>query len=93
MKDDERQSLYDCCNEWTTAIGKNRLFMGGEKPNLADLVGSTIIVLKMYFVLQAVYGILSAIEGLDTFNDTIKHTNIKGWYYAVRERVQKQEGH
>jgi hypothetical protein len=25
-------------NEWITAIGRKRKFMGGDKPNLADLV-------------------------------------------------------
>ena len=38
------------------------------------------------------YGILNAIEGLDTFNDVMEHTKIQSWYYAVKERVQKQEG-
>ena len=33
-----RQSLYDECNKWTKAIGKHRRYMGGDKPNLADLV-------------------------------------------------------
>jgi microsomal prostaglandin-E synthase 2 len=38
LKDDVRESLYDFCREWVAAIGKDRKFMGGEKPNLADLV-------------------------------------------------------
>ena len=38
LKEDVRESLYDLCREWTAAIGKDRKFMGGEKPNLADLV-------------------------------------------------------
>ena len=39
MKDDVRQSLYDACNEWTKAISKKeRTFLGGKDPNLADLV-------------------------------------------------------
>lgn len=38
LKLDVRESLYDVCNEWTRAIGKYRRFMGGDKPNLADLV-------------------------------------------------------
>lgn len=38
LKEDVRESLYDFCKEWTAAIGKDRKFMGGDKPNLADLV-------------------------------------------------------
>lgn len=38
LKEDVRESLYDFCKEWTSAVGKDRRFMGGEKPNLADLV-------------------------------------------------------
>lgn len=38
LKDDVRQSLYDSCNYWLKNIGPNRRFMGGEVPNLADLV-------------------------------------------------------
>lgn len=38
LKDDVRQSLYDSCNYWLKGIGPNRNFMGGNLPNLADLV-------------------------------------------------------
>ena len=38
LKDDVRQSFYDSCNYWLKGIGPNRPFMGGEFPNLADLV-------------------------------------------------------
>ncbi len=43
LKDDVRQSLYDCCDEWITAIGEHRPFMGGDTPNLADLVTVTSV--------------------------------------------------
>jgi len=47
LKDNVRQSLYDECNIWIKAVEQNGgKFMGGDKPNLADL---------------AVYGILSSI--------------------------------
>ena len=36
--DDERKALEDACTAWMQAIGPNRLFLGGDKPNLADLV-------------------------------------------------------
>lgn len=38
LKPDVRESLYDACNEWIRAIGNHRQFMGGDRPNLADLV-------------------------------------------------------
>ena len=36
LKDDVRETLYDNCRLWLKAIGKNRQFMGGDRPNLAD---------------------------------------------------------
>ena len=38
LKEDVRQSLYDCCDEWMEAIGEHREFLGGDSPNLGDLV-------------------------------------------------------
>lgn len=38
LQDDVRQDLYKAINDWMAAIGKNRKFMGGDQPNLADLV-------------------------------------------------------
>lgn len=38
LDDDVRESMYRYCNTWTQAVGKDRQFMGGAKPNLADLV-------------------------------------------------------
>lgn len=38
LQDDVRQDLYKAVNDWVAAIGKNRKFMGGDQPNLADLV-------------------------------------------------------
>lgn len=34
-----REDLYEAANKWVAAVGKDRPFMGGQKPNLADLVG------------------------------------------------------
>jgi microsomal prostaglandin-E synthase 2 len=39
--------------EWIDAIGKDRPFMGGKQPNLADL---------------ACYGVLNALEGMEAFD-------------------------
>ena len=45
LKDDVRHSLYDACNEWVDAVGKKRPFMGGDQPNLADLVSLYMLIL------------------------------------------------
>ena len=39
LDDDVRSSLYRYCQQWCAAVGKDREFMGGSRPNLADLVG------------------------------------------------------
>lgn len=38
LKEDVRESLYESCNYWLKGVGRNRRFMGGDRPNLADLV-------------------------------------------------------
>lgn len=77
LKDDVRESLYDNCRTWLRAIGKNRQFMGGDRPNLADL---------------SVFGVLSSIEGCNAFNDLLENTNIRPWYFAVKECCQSHVG-
>ncbi|XP_018319954.1 prostaglandin E synthase 2 [Agrilus planipennis] len=78
LKDDVRQSLYDECNYWVKEVNKKGTpFMGGKEPNLADL---------------SVYGILSSIEGCDAFQDLLKKSNIKTWYYNMKEAVTKHQG-
>ncbi|PKU33049.1 hypothetical protein llap_16648 [Limosa lapponica baueri] len=37
LQDNVREDLYEAVNEWVKAVGKHRLFMGGNQPNLADL--------------------------------------------------------
>jgi len=74
LKNDVRQSLYDECNEWVKAVEKNgHKFMGGNKPNLADL---------------AVYGILSSIEGCMAFKDVRENTKIDTWYGNMKMVLQ-----
>ncbi|XP_077986672.1 prostaglandin E synthase 2-like [Glandiceps talaboti] len=77
LKDDVRESLYDGAEKWMRGVGRDRDFMGGDAPNLADL---------------AMYGVLNAIEGFDAFNDLMKNTNIKPWYYKTKKAVQSHEG-
>jgi microsomal prostaglandin-E synthase 2 len=78
IKDDPRESLYDACNHWTKGLKKKGTpFMGGEKPNLADL---------------AVYGVLSAIEGCTAFADARRNTSIGAWFDLMKESVGKRRG-
>nr|XP_027326904.1 prostaglandin E synthase 2 [Anas platyrhynchos] len=76
LRDDVRQDLYEAVDEWVKAIGKHRLFMGGNQPNLADL---------------AVYGVLRVMEGLEAFDDMMVHTKIQPWYQRMEEVIQKAE--
>jgi microsomal prostaglandin-E synthase 2 len=51
--------------------------LGKNEPNLADL---------------SVYGILSSIEGLSTFNDMIEHNSKIGtWYDNVKREIEKKK--
>ncbi|XP_059149092.1 prostaglandin E synthase 2-like [Physella acuta] len=77
LKEDVRQSLYDACNEWVKAVGKDRPFMGGNQPNLADL---------------AVYGVLNSIEGCEAFHDALHNTKLEPWYNRTKKSVMMHEG-
>lgn len=71
--DDERAAIYECGNEWTGEVqARGGEFHGGSKPDLADL---------------AVYGVLTSIEGLQTFEDLCEHTSIGEWYYRMKQTV------
>ncbi|XP_029775867.1 prostaglandin E synthase 2 [Suricata suricatta] len=72
LQDDVREDLYEAANKWVTAVGKDRPFMGGQQPNLADL---------------AVYGVLRVMEGLEAFDDLMRHTHIQPWYLRVEKAI------
>lgn len=74
LKEDVRESIYDACREWMREVGQ-KPFRGGEKPDLSDL---------------AVYGMLSAIEGCQTFDDIKKRTKIGEWYTRMKHEVDYQ---
>jgi microsomal prostaglandin-E synthase 2 len=69
---DERAAIYECAKEWEHEIG-DKPFHGGDKPNLADL---------------AVYGVLSSIEGLQTFHDVVANLNIGPWYERTKNQIK-----
>jgi microsomal prostaglandin-E synthase 2 len=71
LEGDLRQALYADVNEWLQALG-GRAFMGGERPNLADL---------------AVFGVLRAVDKTPTFQDTVANTHVGGWYVRMSQAV------
>ncbi|KAL7828567.1 hypothetical protein SRHO_G00322010 [Serrasalmus rhombeus] len=75
LQEDVRQDLYKAVNDWMAAVGKKKLFMGGESPNLADL---------------AVFGVLRVMEGLQAFNDMMENTKVKNWYRRMEKVVHNQ---
>ncbi|XP_044052080.1 prostaglandin E synthase 2 [Siniperca chuatsi] len=77
LQDDVRQDLYKAVNDWVAAIGKKRKFMGGDRPNLADL---------------AVFGILRVMEGLQAFDDMMENTKVKHWYRRMERASLNHEG-
>eukprot|EP00850_Spirogloea_muscicola_P003114 SM000012S25376 [mRNA] locus=s12:739095:740854:- [translate_table: standard] len=68
---DERADLYAAANEWV-AVLDGRPFMGGAKPNLADL---------------AVFGVLRPVRGLRTGADLVEHSRIGEWYDRMAAEV------
>jgi len=77
LHDNVRLDLYKACNYWVSEIGKGNKFMGGDKPNLADV---------------SVYGVLSVMENLAVWDDLISHSKIKKWYYRTKKFVENHDG-
>lgn len=78
LGDDVRGHLYEACNTWTNELDKRKTtFMGGKKPNLADL---------------AVFGVLNSMEGCQAFQDCLKNTKIGSWFYAMKMNVSQNRG-
>ncbi|KAL5544942.1 hypothetical protein UlMin_008726 [Ulmus minor] len=68
---DERQALYEAAETWVNALD-GRDFLGGSKPNLADL---------------AVFGVLRPIRYLRSGRDMVEHTRIGEWYTRMEGAV------
>ncbi|CAA0813363.1 Glutathione S-transferase family protein [Striga hermonthica] len=68
---DERAALYEAAETWVDAL-KGRDFLGGTKPNLADL---------------AVYGVLRPIRYLKSGRDMVENTRIGNWYSRMENAV------
>lgn len=68
---DERAALYEAAETWVDALN-GRDFLGGSKPNLADL---------------AVFGVLRPIRYLRSGKDMVEHTRIGEWYARMESVV------
>ncbi|CAN6483293.1 unnamed protein product [Victoria cruziana] len=68
---DERAALYAAVNIWIKALN-GRQFIGGNKPNLADL---------------SVFGVLRPIRYLQSGIDLEKNTGIGAWYKRMETEV------
>ncbi|KAL2522312.1 Glutathione S-transferase family protein [Forsythia ovata] len=68
---DERAALYEAAETWVDVL-KGRDFLGGAKPNLADL---------------AVFGVLRPIRHLKSGRDMVEHTRIGDWYTRMESAV------
>uniref|UniRef100_A0A2N9I146 Prostaglandin E synthase 2 n=1 Tax=Fagus sylvatica TaxID=28930 RepID=A0A2N9I146_FAGSY len=68
---DERAALYEAAETWVDGLN-GRDFLGGSKPNLADL---------------AVYGVLRPIRYLSSGRDMVEHTRIGYWYARMESAV------
>jgi len=78
--ENEREAIFDCGKKWIAEAiePSNGPFHGGNKPDLADL---------------AVYGILTSIEGLRTFNElTTEVPKLGAWYDLMKRSVPPCSG-
>ncbi|KAG1354158.1 prostaglandin E synthase 2 [Cocos nucifera] len=73
---DERAALYEAAETWTKALD-GRDFLGGSKPNLADL---------------AVFGVLRPIRYLKAGRDMVENTQIGEWYQRMETAVGEPAG-
>ncbi|KAH0456993.1 hypothetical protein IEQ34_014900 [Dendrobium chrysotoxum] len=68
---DERAALYEAAETWSKAID-GREFLGGSRPNLADL---------------SVFGVLRPIRYLKAGRDMVENTSIGEWYQRMEAAV------
>ncbi|CAD5234654.1 unnamed protein product [Bursaphelenchus xylophilus] len=74
---DERKAILDACNDFLKAKGRDRQFLGGKEPNLADL---------------SLYGAITSFAGTRTFAELRQQCAIGEWYDAVHKAVQEHRG-
>ncbi|KAL8240080.1 hypothetical protein R6Q59_013435 [Mikania micrantha] len=69
---DERGALYDAADTWVNAL-KDRQYLGGSKPNLADL---------------SVFGVLRPIRYLKSGKDMVENTRIGEWFTRMENQMK-----
>jgi len=69
-----RLDLYAGANKWLHGVGNNK-FMGGDQPDLADI---------------SMFGMCSAFEGMECWQDLVQHTKIEPWYNRVKAVLQER---
>lgn len=75
------------------AIGPNRQFLGGDEPNLADLVGLIFwrrIYNLIYF--QSLYGAMNSFYGCSAFKEVILEEKIAEWWRKMDALVKNHDG-
>ncbi|KAK8945977.1 hypothetical protein KSP40_PGU018503 [Platanthera guangdongensis] len=70
---DERAALYEAAETWSKAVD-GRDFLGGSRPNLADL---------------SVFGVLRPIRYLKAGREMVENTSIGEWYRRMESAVGK----
>lgn len=71
--DDPREALYRAVDEYLATMAPQASFAGGADPNLSDVM---------------VFGVLRSIEGLDTFDDLMRHSpDIQAWFGRMVKAV------
>ena len=56
-----------------------------------DVFIMMLVTLPPLSFVQAVYGVLSSIEGYDSFKDMLQHTQIGPWYFATQKLVEEHK--
>ena len=77
VSEDARVDLYKACNDWIDVVSTKGNFLGGEKPNLADV---------------SMYGVLLVMENLQVWDDLLSNSNIKNWFYSTKKHVENNDG-
>ena len=72
IEGDLRANLFSDAEKWMKALGSERPFMGGARPNLADL---------------SMFGVIRSVTGTDTFMDLMHKTSISSWYERMMSVV------
>jgi hypothetical protein len=74
------------------AIGPDRKFMGGNEPNLADLVRFYALLRDKQSLFQALYGAINSFIGCRAFAEMRENTKIGDWFDRTQQAVLAHSG-